>query len=216
MQTFVTPLFYGWKGSSSGKIVLMQKDKYFLETRWRWEAKFIGGETWSPLKWSVMLNYTKLSIKIEYSVKRFFLTSVIPGSLFNVQRFSCLWMFCYWTELAVSIIPHIISEVSHYHSIHHHLPTNSNWASSPTLALQAQVSSNPLNFKSTGTFKLKVSLLVHQILLFKGGVPSSGVNSHYTLAARVAVQPTFSVFFNCFSKVNQNFDNASIRHSQRQ
>ena len=33
MQTFVTPLFYGWKGSSSGKIVLMQKDKYFLKTR---------------------------------------------------------------------------------------------------------------------------------------------------------------------------------------
>ena len=125
-------------------------------------------------------------------------------------------MFRYWTELAISIIPHIISEVSQYHSIHHHLPTNSNWASSPTLALQAQVSSKPFNFKSTGTFKLKVCLLVHQILLFKGGVPSSGVNSHYTLAARVAVQPTFSDFSNYCSKVNQNFNKTSIRYPQRQ
>ena len=40
-------------------------------------------------------------------------------------------MFCYWWELAVSIIPHIISEVFQYHSISYQ--PDSNWASSQHL-----------------------------------------------------------------------------------
>ena len=54
IQSFMTPLFYGWEGSSSGKIVIMQKDQYFLKPDE--EVKFIDGRTWSPLKWSLMIS----------------------------------------------------------------------------------------------------------------------------------------------------------------
>ena len=168
--------------------------------------KLVGGETWSTLKWSVMISLelicTKLSIKIELSVKRFFLSNIyqVACSMFNVQRFSVMECFAIEEKwLSQSFLTLFQKSSSIIAS-----PTNQTPTEPPANTCTAGTGIIKAIFKPTGTFKLKGSLLVHQKEI-KGGVPSSGVNAHCTLAARVVVQPTFSVFFNCCSKVDHTF-----------